>query len=94
MPCFVEETAAEERARYLSQFRHNSEMADMLCCCCTQLELHDVAIPERVKLWWVEHKKRDYEKNLAEQKQRDDEHNRKAALNKLTPHERELLGLK
>lgn len=42
-------------------FRHNSDVADMLCNLMTQLEEHGriVEIPYPLQVWWQQHKERD-----------------------------------
>lgn len=45
------------------------------------------------RAWWKEHKKLDKEKELKEQKEKEDQAKILAALNKLTDEEKKLLGL-
>src|SRR5262249_30121412 len=74
--------------------RHRSEIAEIMCEMCAVLEQQGVALTPRAAVWWREHKERDRERALAELEKASVAKERKAALDKLSKHERRLLGLK
>lgn len=98
MPCYTEVTEEDIAARYRSEFRHNSDVAEMLCSVLRKEEREGVLIAEwygdTVARWWKEHQERDRKKNEAERKAKKERDKRKAAVDKLTPEERRLLGIK
>jgi len=66
MPCYDGRDSAESRSAEAVQaarkeFRHNSDVAQMLCDTLKKLEadnaLHLVSVPTQI--WWEEHKARD-----------------------------------
>jgi hypothetical protein len=62
MPCYdgreSQHFAVEEARR---EFRHNSDVAEMLCRLMRQLESNadELEIPVSLQMWWYEHKQRD-----------------------------------
>lgn len=82
MPCYTEVTEEERAAGYRREFRHNSDVAQMLCkvlrwCEAFPMSTGDIShhFGKEVKDWYVEHKERDLKK--AEQEQKDKEYQRK-----------------
>lgn len=71
-------------------------VTDLLCQACQALDkaqgVDGIVVPPEVITWWEEHQQKDRERLIAEQKAMT-EKQRQAALAKLTPHERKLLGL-
>lgn len=66
MPCYDErDSTAEELAAARKEFRHNSDVAEMLCRLCHLIE-DDPGIPNLLDVdtqrWFEEHKKRDANK--------------------------------
>ena len=66
---------------------------------CTQLAYLEASGFERlihksVREWWSDHKKADAERLELESTRREDEQKKQVALAKLTPEERELLGIR
>jgi hypothetical protein len=80
MPCYDGRDTGErvsdavESAR--REFRHNSDVAELLCAQCRALEQlgHKDLIHRAVLAWWEEHKERDRKK--AERERKDKEYNR------------------
>jgi hypothetical protein len=75
------------------------KLTEMLC---SVLVLVDSAVPLRpdIEAWWTEHKRRDRERHLAEEraleykKAREEQEAKRAEfIAKMTPEERKLLGL-
>jgi len=62
MPCYDSRSDAntsEGRAEMRKDFRHNSDVAEMLCGMCRVVEARGLFIPTDVYEWWKEHKARD-----------------------------------
>lgn len=66
MPCYDDRdspanVAAEAVTRARKEFRHNSDVAQMLCSLIKALEAYGVTslIDRPTAQWWEEHKKRD-----------------------------------
>ncbi len=110
MPCRTEEPSqAEIRASYEREFTHNSHVAEMLCAVLRTAEqngiedkqliehvLYYMDDKDRVKVeaWWTEHKARDRKRLQQEREEAERKRATQAALDKLTPKERELLGVR
>lgn len=77
MPCHVEVTAEEREEEARKHFRHNSDVAEILCAVCTAAEKDGLlaeprpnvlAVPGLIE-WWQEHKARDEKKAKLEKKE-------------------------
>ncbi|MDE1830198.1 MAG: hypothetical protein KGI25_07730 [Thaumarchaeota archaeon] len=104
---FPEPSAEEIRCSYEKLFLHDSTLAEIFCQ--TMQEIEQVSeglarsgrinftlmdrMPSRARKWWNEHKERDRQRIEAEMAAARKEASREAALAKLTPYERKLLGL-
>ncbi len=103
MPCRTDEpTPQEQRAAYEQAFLHNSTLADIFCKTMQKIdELPAIAtvndlrqeLPTAALSWWKEHKLRDQHRLNAELSTARRKNERQAAIDKLTPYERKLLGL-
>lgn len=64
MPCYDSRDSADAvRASARAGFRHNSDVAEMLCDLMKRLDPTQIAaLPLATQLWWVEHQKRDADK--------------------------------
>jgi hypothetical protein len=93
MPCYSPPPTA---ADYYEGFEHNSKLADMLCQIMQSIEARGELEGQelRTRAWWEEHKKRDRERLKREQEQRKTAEEKDAALAKLSPYERKLLGIR
>ena len=67
MPCYDSRSDvefSEQKAR--ERFRHNSDVAELLCGLCQQLEsrglAHEINSSSKRAAWWREHKRRDAER--------------------------------
>jgi len=64
MPCYDSRNEpAYVTAEAKREFRHNSDVAEMLCWVMVQIERGEpiTEIPVELAGWWIEHKKRDAE---------------------------------
>lgn len=65
MPCYDSRDTSDSilsSARH--DFRHNSDVAEMLCDLLKNFSLTQISeLPVSTKLWWIEHQKRDIEKS-------------------------------
>lgn len=61
MPCYDPRDSEEGRIDNARKaFRHNSDIAEMLCDLMKRLDPADVAqLPLATQQWWVEHQQRD-----------------------------------
>jgi len=79
--------------------KRNDELAQMLCGLCTRIEhgtisgLYLISDDKALNKWWTDHKKFDAERLKKERAERVQQHRKMQALSKLSPEERELLGL-
>lgn len=98
MPC---RSYSEEEERETLQ-RDADRLAQLLCSTLAHLEdfvFHQgcgqvlQALPQDVREWWAEHKRRDDERKAQEARDAEADRARESAKAKLTPHERALLGL-
>lgn len=104
MPCHVDVDPDQERRELEKKFTHNSKVAEMLCAMMKGLEAHGNMqavynsmtnkMQKRVRDWWSEHQERDRKKEEAEQRDQHERTRRANALEKLTPEEGRLLGVK
>ena len=67
MPCQVYETEEEKQANRRAHFRHNSDVAEMLCAVCKEGERAEILMTTLMNIpglgdWWKEHKLRDVER--------------------------------
>lgn len=108
MPCRVDESPSEIRERAEEDFTHNSRLAEIFCE--TMREIEEISegltrsgrlnfvimerLPQKAITWWNQHKARDKKRVEAEVAAVNEKPDRKAALAKLSPYERKLLGLK
>lgn len=97
MPCYQPEpTYEEQKDSFYKEFKHNSELAEMLCELMARIEKvegHESHVSPRILEWWEEHKERDtmrLERKFS--KIAGDEYEQEAA--KLSNYEKELLGWK
>ena len=95
MPCDGGGWSGNQEAEYWEErLRHDSPTAEAFCELCQVLEESGIALTPSAARWWKKHKDRDrkrVEKEVAAQKERK---KIKDALEKLTPYERKLLGVK
>ena len=68
-------------------------MARLACMFCEFLDTEGEPIPEWAEDWWERHQEYDRTREERDQAERIRGRQRQAALDKLTPQERELLGL-
>lgn len=103
MPCRTDDpTPNEIRNAHEQEFLHNSTLAEIFCSVMLKLEAMDEGfadpfigqLPMKAQKWWAEHVKRDREKVNAERIAMERDEAIEQALNKLTPAERKLLGVK
>lgn len=97
MPCHTPEpTEEEERAYHYKDFKHNSELAEMLCELMARIEKvegFETHVSPKILEWWEEHKERDRARLVNQfSKIFGEEHAQEAA--KLSDYEKELLGFK
>jgi hypothetical protein len=96
MPCYIT-GSAEGDARLSASESHAkaTEMADMLCSLCERIEKHKISIvlPDKVQLWWDNHKKIDAERIKRENKEAARLRLKANAIAKLSDDERKALGL-
>lgn len=74
---------------------HNGPVAEMLCAVMAEHEARgemSCFSPDQLK-WWAEHKRRDAVRIKQDLARAETEKEKQAALEKLTPHERQLLNL-
>jgi hypothetical protein len=78
-------------------------LARMLCGLCARVEAYEaeqtcppelISFDTELAKWWVNHKESDARRREQEGAKRRDARDRAWAMNKLTPRERELLGIK
>ena len=63
MPCYDPPRPGDEYERAQKEFRHNSEVADMLCAVCKLMGDGWVTHQsDNLQAWWREHKERDRKK--------------------------------
>lgn len=94
-----EPTPEESRRSWELRFRHNSDLAEMLCSVLTTISDTEEPVTinhlsQDVQKWWQEHQERDRKKLDAERREAEHKQAVLAAYSKLTPEERKLLGLK
>jgi hypothetical protein len=72
------------------------ELADKMTAeLCSRLQNTDVTKHSlEMQMWWRDHQLADKQRIERELQEKKNDHDRKAAIAKLTPHERQLLGLK
>ncbi len=65
MPCVDDRTGSELVAEARRAFRHNSDVAEMLCTTCKTIEAEGKLdrLDPATKAWWAEHKKHDAAQN-------------------------------
>lgn len=74
MPCYTEVTEEERAAGYRKEFRHNSDVAEMLCALMGATEGSPAwfnAVHPKLIAWYEEHKERDRKKAEKERKDAD-----------------------
>lgn len=61
MPCYdSRDSPSYVREEARAEFRHNSDVAEMLCSVLSQLAAgNGVTISAEMQLWWSEHQQRD-----------------------------------
>ena len=93
MPCMdggYSDRQSEEAIRKLD------EVTDFLCSICRAIEdrgLSDQFFSMELKGWWLAHQVADAIRKKRMEEDRQEKQDKKAALNKLSPYERNLLGL-
>jgi hypothetical protein len=92
-PTPLEEERAENYARQQALFK--SHATPLLCEACQEMEKHDMMRWRSAALnsFWTQHKKDDAARLAKEIANHTEATERNAAIAKLTPHERKLLGL-
>jgi hypothetical protein len=73
MPCYDHRDSPEEvREEAYRDFRHNSDVAEMLCSICKQAPVQEKWIfnVPGVEQWWKEHQIRDAKKRQYEQEEK------------------------
>lgn len=104
MPCRTDDYPStpdeckRERERQEDDFNHNSRLAEIFCATMQALENSGRKslpkwIPSAANQWWRDHKARDKSRLDAEMAVLKVKKDREAALEKLTPYERKLLGI-
>lgn len=95
MPCYDPPRPEDVSRENREHFRHNSDVAEILCTICKRMGNGWVAQFKDQDLiqWWREHQERDLKKAAQEKKEMARLLRRTEALSKLTPEERELLDL-
>ena len=68
------------------------KLVDKLCSKLQQRDVSELSL--EMQIWWRDHQKADKARLQEEMKRLKDKELRKAAIAKLTPYERELLGVK
>lgn len=65
MPCYDHrDSPSEVREEARKDFRHNSDVAEMLCHVLTHTHPSAIAtMPENLRVWWTEHQTRDAQRN-------------------------------
>ena len=73
-----------------------THITDLLCSACEKLESTDKLnlLPPRVVKWWQNHKKIDQERLKQEIREMNLRKTRKRVISKLTPREKEALGIR
>ena len=61
MPCYDHRDSPEYQVAEARQnFRHNSDVAEMLCYVLSNINpVHIATMPENIQVWWKEHQERD-----------------------------------
>jgi hypothetical protein len=88
MPCQSDYLDEDPRGR-----KEIDKLTRLLCTCCQFMERINRVPNIEVWEWWEQHKKADEARRLSELKDAKRERLRQQALNRLTPDEREALGL-
>jgi hypothetical protein len=96
MPCWDTHGTCESTHEKELWARHDSEVAEFLCQAMQAIDSGGapVPLPPGVMAWWEEHQDRDRRRAVIALRQAEEAGIRQAALAKLTPYERKLLGLK
>lgn len=72
-----------------------NDVTSMLCRVLGRLRADQIdGLDADVRAWWADHQRRDLERRRLEEKQAQEREDRAAALRKLTPRERRLLGVR
>lgn len=74
--------------------RDYKELMNAFCSACTQLEKNKIPIPLAAQTLWNEHKKEDQQRKQREKVEKEKELVRQKALQKLSPKEKDVLGLR
>ena len=90
MPCSDGGPSREQIER---EHRDHQTMTRLACDRCREIESRGGIVPAWAQEWWTEHKRRDNERLERETKAQSEAEIRKQAIAKLTPEEREELGV-
>jgi hypothetical protein len=90
MPCSDSGPSREEIER---ESRDHQTMTRLSCDRCREIESRGGTVPSWGQEWWQEHKLRDAERLKRDHKVQREAEIRKQAIAKLTPEEREELGV-
>jgi hypothetical protein len=71
-----------------------NKLTAMLCACCEALDKAKKPIPDSAKFWWREHQRWDAERRAQEAAEQKRRQVAEQAKKKLTPAERQALGLR
>ena len=95
MPCQTDPWTPEELFRYQHGIS-SEELIRYTCEACRVLEEKKLidSCSRPLRAWWITHKERDAAHQKELEARRKAEEQRQEALNKLTPHERKLLGIR
>ena len=92
MPCRSDDHYSTGDAQRLEIDR----LTQLLCEACSLLYRHDLTPgigTSKLRKWWIDHKEKDQARRQREAAEQAKRNARSAALSKLTPEERTLLGL-
>lgn len=91
MPCRTDD---DDEGSALRTYEELNRVTALLCDACNRLEIAEFMPPSGALTdWWREHKKADAVRKEQERKDREKQARRRAALAKLSPADRKLLGL-
>ena len=90
MPCSDGGPSREQIER---EQRDHQTMTRLACDRCREIEARGGTVPAWAQEWWQEHKRRDDDRQQRETQAQREAEIRKRAISKLTPEEREELGV-
>jgi hypothetical protein len=92
MPCYDERSSPAYVAR---EFKERLDKATRVACTLlTKMHPRDIReLPKEIQEWWGDHQELDRQREMREQEARERKRKKKAALAKLSPEERKVLGI-